>query len=140
LTGYDPRCWAACPQPPSIAVEDASGNQLALDHVCDTDCETCAPSSCPTGWCVFGASPVKKLAWDGGYYATSTCGSGTECAKRVFAPPGKYKALFCTSPTVFTGSDGGKADCITLTSLICVTADFDFPSATPVTATLPQGF
>lgn len=131
-------CHGGCSFSPSIGIEDSTGRAVVIENPCRTDCATCAVSkSCPTGPCVAdGVVTGANLVWDGSYYATSTCGSGTSCSEQTFAPPGKYIAVYCATPGVLTGRDGGPPHCTTTGPEKCGSVDFDFPSSTVVKGTL----
>jgi hypothetical protein len=93
--------------------------------------------------CIFYPSPilcylVKQVeeggvtaTWDGTFLAAGMCGDATVCTSHSCAPPGRYVATMCACPT--RASDG---PCLAPPPNGCFTVPFDFPSSTPVTATL----
>src|SRR5450432_1521472 len=128
-----------CGAGPSIGIKDAAGGALTLETSCsNVACASCSKSACPgfacqpMGIAVTGA----HLDWNGGYYATSTCGAGTSCLEPVFAKPGMYTATVCATPGMLTGGDAGPAKCVASGPAKCGQVQFEFPSMTVVNGTI----
>jgi hypothetical protein len=126
-----------CGAGPSIGLQDAAGHALTLSTSCsNVACATCSVSACPgffcqpTGIAVTGA----QLAWNGAYYASSTCGAGMACFEPTFAKPGTYTATMCATPGTLSTSD--PAECMPSGPAKCGTVTFDFPSATAAMGTV----
>jgi hypothetical protein len=134
-----PYCKAQCGAGPSIGIANPSGKSLVLTTNCDVPCSTCLAPSCPPpiacpniGINVTGAT----LDWDGSYYATSTCGSGTSCLEQTFGAPGEYTATFCATPGTLIGPDGGVQECVTSGPAKCGSVTFAFPESAVVFGTV----
>jgi hypothetical protein len=108
-------------------VDDAGDSYPDLATV---DCSTCTQTGTPI-LCYrverVGDGGVSHV-WDGTLYTPSQCGHGMGCWAALCAPPGRYEATMCACATDSTAPcSGGR----------CFTIPFDFPSSTPITATLP---
>jgi hypothetical protein len=110
---------------------------------CPTFCSAqCTPQPCPGIACPIGGGVALttsvEMTWDGSYYDSSTCGSGTTCYIPRFVAPGHYTAQMCATPG--TLSDGDAAPPPTCTASgpqECVAVQFEIPGPT-VEASLPE--
>jgi hypothetical protein len=96
------------------------------------DCTTCsgAAYAIPIGYFLgqMGDAGVSQT-WDGRTYTRGTCGGSTACVTQGCAAPGRYEAHFCACPSAeVTGTNCAATTC---TSVV-----FEYPSSTPVAATL----
>jgi hypothetical protein len=135
VTGPDPYCVHGC-APPQIEIEDPTGHALDFAGWCSFDCSTCSPSLCPAVPCLPDSIvTMGALDWDGGYYVTSSCGSGRACTQKTFAKPGRYRAKFCATPGNLTETNG-MPQCLPSGAERCGSIEFDFPSKSLVTGTV----
>lgn len=126
----------------AVVISSADGRAMTLNAGwCPTMCDDCAPQPCPGLACmpvgveVTGAS----LTWDGTFFESGTCGAGTPCVSRRFAPAGSYVAEFCaTRGSIQTPGTNGDSECVASGSPECVSVEFDLPGSGSVGATLPS--
>jgi hypothetical protein len=144
-----PRTRSFCEQPQCefggshmLSITDTSGQPLQLSPgacptFCSADCtqEVCPiPCPPPTGFALAGA----QMTWDGSYYESSTCGSGTSCYEKRIADPGHYVATFCAMPGEISEGMYGLPTCFASGPEECVEVQFMFPSSAFVVASLPD--
>ena len=132
---YGSYCQSACGQA-KLEIEDTNGQVLGSDvSACEPDCSACsAPFSCPPIACPPpGMLTDAGFDWDGSYYVSSTCGSGTSCRETLFAKPGTYIAKLCANPGALSG-----VVCVPSGPETCTSVEFDFPSNATVMATFGQ--
>ncbi|MCA9599995.1 MAG: hypothetical protein KC776_42110 [Myxococcales bacterium] len=135
------RTTDGCSTATSIVIKDATGAVLSRSPGwCYTPCDTCEPQPCPGAACLEQGEPVtgESVTWDGSYYPSNTCGSGSQCVDHLYAAPGKYTAVMCATPGALTQDHtAGVQVCTPSGPEECVEVPFDFPSADTFTGTLP---
>ena len=137
----DPTQYANCPDL-HFSVRTAAGQPLAvtLGTTCLMFCSSaCQEIPCTAGACLVPGGTITQIerTWDGSYYEQSICGLGVGCISQKFAPPGHYVAQMCATPGMIVEGDAGQSGCTATGPQECVDVPFDFPSQSPIEATLP---
>ena len=132
-----------CTNPVHISIRDSSGRTLLTQlqfGICPAQCGSCMRPPCPGAPCLPPAGEMftgEQLVWDGGKHEQGMCGLETCVHDRSFVRPGRFTAVMCATPGVVQPpTDAGPPTCRQTGELECVEVAFDFPTATPVQATL----
>ncbi len=128
-----------------FSITTADGQPITQNGPCNAvDCTTCIRTDCPEVSPIACPAPYGETytggstAWDGSYYATSTCGSSnTICGSIKYMPPGQYAAQFCATRGTVTYPDAGLPVCAATAPQECTQVVFQFPSSTPIQLSLP---
>jgi hypothetical protein len=114
-----------------LSVRNAAGTYLPQAvGACIGSCDPCSEVAC-SNLCVeperIGSDGVTGI-FDGSYFVSKTCGSGTSCADPACAPPGNYVAELCGA--VDTGTLEPVCSNVSVGSAqACVEVPFTWPPA-----------
>jgi len=127
-----------------ITIATVAGQVLQLSPgFCPTLCGAqCQPQLCPAIACPIGGGQAVtqvSLIWDGSYYESGTCGSGTSCVSKRFVLPGRYVANMCATPgTLSQGDAGPTATCTATGQQECIAVTFELPGPPTIERALPD--
>src|SRR4029077_8377629 len=127
-----------------ITIATIAGQTLQLSAgFCPTLCgDQCRPQSCPAIACPIGGGQAVTqvaLTWDGSYYESGTCGSGTSCLSRRFVLPGRYVANMCATPGTLSQGDASPTETCTASGTPeCVAVTFKLPGPPTIARALPD--
>ena len=125
-----------------LSINNALGQPFQLSPgLCPTFCSAqCREELCPRFCPISGgvAATSVQVTWDGSYYESSTCGSGTSCYDKRFVHAGHYVAFFCATPGTLNGGDTLPTTCAATGPQECAEVQFMIPSSAVVVASLPD--